>query len=110
MIFIITTQDGKSVQTFQAHQKTVYALELVGGTVWSASSDGAVRVWPIQVCVCILVCVICTQGDVLLVIEAILFFVGGTVWSASSYIEKHLHAQNTFQHAHALLEEQIANA
>ena len=34
--------------SFQAHQKTVYALVRFGGTVWSAASDGLVRVWPLE--------------------------------------------------------------
>lgn len=34
--------------SFPAHQKTVYALERYGNTVWSAASDGLVRVWPLD--------------------------------------------------------------
>lgn len=42
------SQDGTAISSFQAHQKTVYALARYCNHVWSAGSDGLVRVWPLE--------------------------------------------------------------
>lgn len=40
--------DGKQLRSFQAHQKTVYSIVRVRNTAWSSSSEGVIRVWPLE--------------------------------------------------------------